>query len=478
MKRTAAMLALMMAASCSDAGDSGGAQISPSSPTTVAAAAPCSGPDSADRRYITTISPDGRYFEDQYGDPVLVRGDSPWSGLVDWSPEQAELYFADRAARGFNASIISAIGAPGNGGPSDQGATFDGIEPFVDGDITAWNEPYWARLDEYFRIACRHGNTLFLYPVDGWNLSDVFASATPQQAFVYGRMFAQRYARFPNLVWLTGGDYSPDTEDRAAGAASDHVLRAMLDGIRAAGSDRPFSIQLGAERSLSTDNPFWEPLVDWNFVYMYMPTYKAVLDGYARAAGARDPRPALFSEGNYEGENNQSDTAPTTDGTLRRQALWALTSGSPGEFRGSDDWEFRDGWETRLDTPAVTQLEAIRELWNSWPWWQLVPDVDEPLVVDGRGAASTDEEMVDVLDNDYVTAARTPDRSLAVVYVPTRRTIRLDPSLVPSGATAVWIDPADAGGPTQPADLKPDGTVPTPGANRDGNEDWLLAITT
>ena len=312
--------------------------------------------------------------------------------------------------------------------------------------------------------------------MDGWNISDVFASATPEQAAVYGRMFAQRYARFPNIVWMTGGDYSPETDDPAAGSESDHVLRGMLEGIRAAGSDRPFSIQLGPQKSLSTDNPFWEPLVDWNFVYTYLPTYRAVLDGYERPAGARDPRPAVFSEGNYEGENNQPDTAPTTDETLRRQALWALTSGSPGEFRGSDDWEFRDGWESRLDTPAVTQLEAIRDLWASWAWWRLVPDVDEPFVLDGRGTRSTDDEMVDVLDDDYVTAARTPDGSLAVVYVPTQRTSRLERALIPPGATLGWIDPADAAAPSLPAEIDRDGNVAIPGTNVDGDRDWLLVV--
>ncbi|MEE2030813.1 apiosidase-like domain-containing protein [Rhodococcus chondri] len=475
MKRILLAMVLIAISGCSGGSDS---QDRPSSQTVDAVDAMCGDPGSVDRRYVHSVSTDGRYFEDQHGDPILIRGDSPWSGVADWSPEQAEFYFADRAARGFNASILSAIVVPDNGGPRYEGATFDGLEPFADGDITAWNEPYWSRVDEFFRTACRHGHTLFLYPMDGWNLAHVFASTTPDQAFTYGRMFAQRYSQFPNIVWMTGGDYSPDTEDRAAGAESDHVLRAMLDGIRAAGSDRPFSIQLGPEKSLSTDNAFWEPLVDWNFVYTYMPTYKAVLDGYTRPPGTRDPRPALFSEGNYEGENNQSETAPTTDETLRRQALWALTSGSPGEFRGSDDWEFLEGWESRLDTPAVAQLAAIRDLWQSWPWWQLVPDVDEPLVVEGRGARQASDEMLDVLDNDYVTAARTPDGSLAVVYVPTRRAIRLDLSLVPQTATLAWIDPADAGGPSRVAEIDRNGNVSSPGPNRDGDEDWLLVIST
>lgn len=473
MKLTCGLAVLICLASCSVGC---GSQVRPVSSAPESAVASCDVTDSADHRYISSVSRDGRYFTDQRGDPILIRGDSPWSGLADWSPEQAEAYFANRESNGFNASIISAIAVIANGGPTDQGATFDGIQPFVDGDITAWNEPYWSRVDEYLRIACQHGNTLFLYPIDGWNLSNVFASATPDKARIYGQMLAQRYAQFPNIVWVTGGDYFPETDDLAAGSESDHVLRGMLDGIRAAGSNKPFSIQLGFEKSLSTDNPFWEPLVDWNFVYTYMPTYKAVLDGYERPAGPRDPRPAVFSEGNYEGENNQPETAPTTNETLRRQALWALTSGSPGEFRGSDDWEFNEGWESRLDTPAVRQLKAIRGLWASWPWWQLVPDVATPLVIAGRGTRLTNDDMVDVLDNDYVTAARTPDGSLAVVYVPTQRTIRLEPTLIPPGATVSWIDPANAGARPMPAAIDQDGDVTTPGANADGDDDWLLVI--
>ena len=29
--------------------------------------------------FITSVSPDGGYFRDQYGKPILVKGDSPWA---------------------------------------------------------------------------------------------------------------------------------------------------------------------------------------------------------------------------------------------------------------------------------------------------------------------------------------------------------------------------------------------------------------
>jgi hypothetical protein len=444
---------------------------------TVAAAAPCK--VKADQHYVTSISADGRYFLDQDGNPLLVGGDSPWAGLTRWSPEQAELYFSNRESHGFNASILSLVGAIDNGAPSADGATFDGVTPFVDGEITNWNEPYWQRVDTIIRSACAHGNTVFLYPMDRWNFGPVFSRGNADDARRFGAMVAQRYANFPNVVWMTGGDFF------ASDQHTNDMFAGMLDGIRSTGDHKPFSIQLWFPKSLSTDSPFWQDRVDWNFVYTYEPTYKAVLDAYRRTGG-RDPRPALLGEANYEGENNQVASSnnegesqpanpPTTNETLRRQVLWALTSGSPGSFYGSDDWEFHPGWEARLDTPAVTQLQKIRDLFAARRWWTLVPDDEDQLVTEGRGTKLTEDVEEDVLDNDYATAARSTDGSWGMVYVPTGRTLTLDTTRFTLPWTAQWIDPADAAGPPIPAVID-GGRVTTPEANSDGGPDWLLLI--
>ncbi len=61
--------------------------------------------------FVTSVSPNGRYFLDQYGRPLLLHGDSPWALMTLLSPQQAQLWFADRQTQGFNAAIISLIGA-------------------------------------------------------------------------------------------------------------------------------------------------------------------------------------------------------------------------------------------------------------------------------------------------------------------------------------------------------------------------------
>jgi Protein of unknown function (DUF4038)/Putative collagen-binding domain of a collagenase len=282
-------------------------------------------------------------------------------------------------------------------------------------------------------------------------------------------MVARRLRDLPNIVWMSGGDYTSAAEDPARGSDVDHCIDAMLRGIRDTGDGRPFSMQLGAKRSLSTDNPYWASRVDWNFVYTYHPTWRAVLDARRR----RPAIPAVLGEANYEGENNQPETPPTTDQTLRRQVLWSLTSGAAGEFFGSDDWEFHDGWEGRLSTRAVGQVARLRALFSAMPWWRLVPDTASRLVTAGRGTELTADEPMDVLENDYVTAARTPDGRLAVVYLPTRRTISVDPRAMVAGARAAWVDPTS--GARHPVPMS--AAFTSPGRNGGGDEDWLLILS-
>jgi len=241
----------------------------------------------------------------------------------------------------------------------------------------------------------------------------------------------------PNIVWMSGGDYYVTARRPNRGPDVDHCIDAMVRGIREAGDGRPFSIQLNAEKSISTQYPYWARRVDWNFVYTYYPTYKGVLDAY------------------------------------RRQVLWSLTSGAAGEFLGTHDWDLHQGWERRLSSRALTQIARVRTLFSTLRWWELVPDTGSELFTGGRGTELTTDEPKDVLENDYVTAARTPDGRLAVVYLPARRTIAVDPSAMAAGTRATWVDPTS--GARRPVPMS--GRFTPPGPNAAGDNDWLLVLT-
>lgn len=437
-----------------DRPEQGGDSVDPAAPRTTGAP-----------RYVTAVEPGGRYFVDQYGSPVLVRGDSPWSLLVDLSPAQAETYFRTRSAQGFNAVIVSLLGATTNGGPSDDGTTFDGIAPFQHGDVLSWDDGYWARAHEYLERAAAHGITAFLYPVDGWTIGKVFAPTAPDDCREYGARVASWAADLPNVVWVVGGDYRPGTEADPGPSEVDRCFDEVRSGIRSQGDGRPFSIQFGFGRRLSTDSVFWAERVDWNFVYTYEPTYLAVRDARRAAPGF----PSLLGEANYENENNDGGP-PTTTATLRRQVLWALTSGSPGEFFGTSDWSFPDGWEERLGSEGALEVSMLRDVIERLRWWELAPD--DAFVVSGQGTPAVAGTNTDVLADDVVSAATDADGTLALVFLPGPRPVTLDVARLRPGWEATWVDPSS--GAESAAGPGPE--FAPPGRNATGDTDWLLVL--
>lgn len=436
-------------------------------PTSVHAAATIPAP--LLHKYVTGISANGRYFVDQDSNPILVRGDSPWSMLQKLSPSEVDIYLANRVSYGANVLLCGIVGSTGLGAPNDNGATYDGILPFTGGDVTVFNSSYWARMDSYIAKARDLGITLMIYPMDGWNTLDgcLFdPDATGNTACqTYGQTLATRYLSYPNIIWSFGGDYFEDSTKNAR-------FDACLTGIRAAGDNRPVTIQLGYEFSESSESTFWDDKVDWNFVYNYRITYKGLKDGYDFTWPASPTtRPALFGEGAYEGAGAPH---PGTDLVIRRQAGWALTSGSPGEFTGQEGvWNFFSNWQDLLDTTAAGQLKAIRDAIEDVAWWTLIPDDSNQLVTAGRGTRITTDSATYPSDNTFVTAGRAADGTLAVIYLPNASSaITVDMTKIGASPTATWVDPTSGATFSETV-----GSSYSRGNNAAGSTDWLLILT-
>jgi hypothetical protein len=413
---------------------------------------------------VSSVSGNGRYFVDQKGDPILVKGDSPWAILVDASEAQMDDYLSTRASQGFNTVLVSLLGSVANGGPSDTGATYDGLLPFVGGDPSVLNDAYWDRVEHFLGTARDAGITVMAYPIDGWvgtaennGLAQSWSTATAQ---AYGQAVAARLSGYQNVIWSVGGDYNSDND------ANDARQNAVLTGLAAGGMDRISSVQF-TTNSTSLSSPYWADKVDYNFVYSYAPTYTMVESGYQRTNTSGAHRPALMGETHYEAYGG------VTDLYLRSQAAWALTSGAAGELYGSEDvWDTAPTPEA-LTTTAVAQLSALRTAFEALHGWQnLVPDYTSRFITAGRGTKGTDNEDYRS-GNTYVTGAITDDGTLAVAYLPdATQTITLDTGLMAPGYTARWVDPTT--GTSTPATT---GTTYThPDTNAAGSTDWLLVL--
>jgi chitodextrinase len=243
-------------------------------------------------------------------------------------------------------------------------------------------------------------------------------------------------------------------------------------GIKENDTRHLHTVELHVPVSGSLDDPSWAPIIDLNASYSYTPTYAQVLKDYNRPNFI----PTFLVEANYEFEDN-TQAEPGSPLVLRLQEYRAQLSGATGQLYGSGyTWPFQDGWKTHLDSPGSAQFAHMTQVFASRRWYDLVPDQDHTLVTAGYG---TFEEFGTNLASDYATAAVTADGTLAMAYMPSRRTFTVDMSRLGGPVTARWFDPAAGtylaigGGALPNSGTR---TFAPPGPNADGDGDWLLVL--
>jgi hypothetical protein len=417
--------------------------------------------------YPLKTSANKRYLVDQNGTPYLIAGDAPQALIGNLTEADADFYMANRQMRGFNTLWINLLCDDYTACNAD-GSTFDGIHPFTTpGDFSTPNEAYFARADAMIKTAAKYGLQVFLDPAEtgGW-LKAMLANGV-DKCRAFGRYLGNRYKGFDNIVWMSGNDF----QDWRT-ATSDAVVTAVALGIRDVDARHIHTIELDYNQSNSLDDPNWAPIISLNSAYTYYPTYARVLHGYNTAGFD----PVFMVEAVYEFESN-AQAHTSTPSTLRREEYWTNLSGATGQLYGSHyTWTFTTGWKTHLDSPGALQMVHVKELFEPRAWYALVPDQDHSVVTAGYGTFSA-SGYVD--DNDYATAARTPDGKLVMVYVPTLRALTVDMTKLSGPATARWFDPANGkfaaitGSPFANTGTQ---TFTPQGKNSDGDPDWVLVI--
>jgi hypothetical protein len=84
-----------------------------------------------------------------------------------------------------------------------------------------------------------------------------------------------------------------------------------------------------------------------------------------------------------------------------------------------------------------------------------------------------------ISQNDYVAAASTPDGKLAIVYIPTSRTIAVDLARLSGSVSARWYDPTTGAAQSISGSPFPNAgprNFTTPGLHADGAGDWVLIL--
>jgi hypothetical protein len=455
---------------------------------------PAAPPRTGDRPvYPLRLSDNHRYLVDQNHRPFFMVGDSPQGLMGRLTEQDAEKYFADREAHGFNTAGWVDVACAGRDFPEDKdGSTPDGIRPFtgyVAGgsdythyDLTRPNEAYFTRLDHVLEIAAAHGIYVFLDPMETIGWLQTLRNNGLGSAYAYGQYLGRRYKKYANVGWISGNDFN-----NWRVPADDALAQAVAKGIRSEAPDQLQTVEINVFTSSSLDDPSWAPIISLNGTYTYSATYIQVLHSYNQ----KPVMPAYLVEAHYDLEQVGEPTDYGTPEVLRREDYWTTLSGGIGQFYGNRyTWSMTPGWDGYLDTPGVAQLEIWKNFFTALPWQDLVPDQHHETVTAGYGTFGSDEVHFDsqqliaqmdpkVSDSDYATAARTPDGAYVVVYMPTARTITVDMARLSGPAAAQWFDPSDgsyqviAGSPFNNAGSR---EFAPPGTNAAGDSDWVLLL--
>ena len=431
-------------------------------------AADDAGSGSAAPAFPLRVAPGERYLEDADGKPFLIQGDTAWALMAELTREEVDLYLEDRKKRRFNTILVSLIEHEFS---SNAPANAYGEDPFVEDDYTRPNEAYFAHADWVLKRAAEEGFLILLTVSylgsggsgQGW-YKTMLANGEDRLRD-YGEFVGRRYRDVDSILWVHAGDYNPPNKD---------VVRAVAEGIAETDPGALHTAHGGRETSALD---FWrgEPWLNVNNIYTAHSKKWDGLPPYLSAQKAYDEPeklPFFLIEGVYENEHD-SDAR-----LMRMQAYYALLSGAAGQVYGNNPiWHLGSkglydapvGWREALDSPSARSMTHLYDLMTALPWWELRPDRENRLLLDGLGPKE-----------DRALAAMTADRSLALLYAPSRRSLTVDAGRF-AGSTieALWYDPAD--GTTFAVDGAPFETegevrLDTPGDNAGGFEDWVLIL--
>jgi hypothetical protein len=400
-----------------------------------------------------------RYLVDAAGKPFLMNGESAWGLMTKLTREQVVQYLDDRRAKGINTIMVMLVSHHEHIGPSTN---VYGQAPFTTvNDFATPNEQYFTHADWVLTRASERGMLVLLAPLYAgyggtsaqgfWPAMQAAGTAKLQ---AYGQYVGKRYRGYNNILWVQGGDFTPTNE------TGKNLVRAIANGIRA---EIPNVLQTFHGGRFTNAMAYWgtgEPWLTVNNIY----TDQNVVVQYAFQEYARTTVPFFLIEAHYENEHGVNERI------LRSQAYQALLSGASGHVMGIwPMWAFASNWQAALNSRGSVTLPHMRGLFEARSWWTLQPDTTGQLMTGGAESGV-----------NRAVAATATDRSFAVSYMPTIRTLTLNlAQLAGPRVNARWCDPAN--GVCTPVTGSPFNASGSqtfrPAANNSSNYgDWTLVL--
>jgi hypothetical protein len=393
------------------------------------------------------VSDNSRFLQHENGKPFFWLGETAWLLPSRSNQGEAAYFIGETAKNGFNIiqiSVLHSISAMNTYGhyALPSGFDFDNIDK--PGEYN-----YWKHIDYLVEQAQQRG--IYIGIVCVWGGSVKAGKLSLDDARKYGEFLAKRYKKYPNIIWIIGGDVRGDVKPE--------IWRALAGSIKANDSDHLMTYHpLG--RTLSAtwfNNDTW---LDFNMFQSGHRRYgQRFGDGdypieenteedswrfVERSLAITPAKPVLDGEPSYEdipqGLHNPDERYWQAE-DVRRYAYWSVFAGSCGHTYGhnstmqmlrpgySPAYGAKEPWWESLHDTGCQQMKYLKKLILAFPFFERIPD--QTIISNPNGAQY--DRVIATRGNDYV-----------LLYNYTNRLTEVDMTKI-SGTKkkAWWYSPQD-----------------------------------
>lgn len=387
------------------------------------------------------VSENGRYLQHENGTPFFWMGETGWLLPERLDREEAKYYLAKCREAGYNVVQVQTV----NGVPA---INFYGQYSFPDGfnfkDIDKKGVyGYWDHMDYIIKTAEQNG--IYIGMVCIWGGLVKAGLMNEEEAEAYGKFLAERYKDSPNIIWFIGGDVRGDVKPEVWNKLARTIKSIDKNHLM---TYHPFG---------RTSSIYWFHNADWLDFNMFQSGHRrydqtrgdgdntaeaAVAEDnwrYVEAALAKVPaKPVIDGEPSYEeipqGLHDPSQPfwkAPD----VRRYAYWSVFAGSFGHTYGHNSimqmlkvannggYGATKTWYDSLKDPGFNQMQHLKNLMLSFPFFERVPDQS---VISGENGYRYDRAIA-TRGNDYL-----------LVYTYTNCPMDIDLSKISGAKKNVW----------------------------------------
>jgi len=386
-------------------------------------------------KFPLKISANHRYLIDQNEKPFFYNGDTGWMLFLKLDKTEVIDYLTDRKNKQFTAIQTMLTGFEGK-------ENIYGQKPFSNSnDFLTINKAYFDHVEWVVQQADSLGLLIAIAPLwagccgEGYGGKGAVGPKSfmdtngPSKSRAFGEYIGKKFAKFNNIIWISGGDIDP-FEDR-------ETMNELALGIK---SQAPHQLMTYHPSSSHSSTDVWDNRTSWLDVVMTYTYFR----GFDKAWNKNQPdvyeinykeyakipiKPFFLGESTYESEHSAWGSAVQA----RKQAYWSVLSGGFGNAYGTPMWNFPANWRPLLELPGGNSLRHYFSLFQSFPWYKIVPDPESKIIVEGAG---------EYAKNNYAIAGSDENGRFLIAYIPSGRTFKINTaSLTGKKVNASWYNP-------------------------------------